>query len=365
MRVAHVFKDFFPPLHAGITRYIADVATATAARGFDVEVHVAGVSHSRRDYLPDGVVVHRHGELARVLSSPISFGLPLDVSRLDVDLVHLHMPNPLGEIGAVLNRRGSKVVATFHAQLGRQQLVDPLYARLRERVLRRCAFVFVASDEMARAEELAHHRHLIRVLPYGVSPAMMSLNPTERPPDPTMRLLFAGRLVYYKGIDVLLRAVARLTDLPVRLTIVGDGPLRASLECLAEELGIGDRVDFAGSVPDAELVAHYESHDVFVMPSVSRAEAFGLAMCEAMANGMPAISTRLGTATDWVNLDGVTGMVVPPNDVDALAESLRKLGGDVELRERLGEAARERARTEFSFETHVDALVDAYREVGG
>ena len=229
-------------------------------------------------------------------------------------------------------------MASFHAPVVRQRFLEPAYGPLRERVLGRCRTILVSSAQMATAPELAGSTDAVQVLPYGVSPSLAPSNELSRPPDhTTLRLLFVGRLVYYKGLDVLLHAVARTTDRPVRLTIVGEGPLRPELEALVARLGVQDRVELAGAVDDAQLLELYRSHDVFVMPSGSRAETFGMAMCEAMAAGLPAVSTSVGTGTDWVNLDGVTGLVVPPGDPVALAEALHTLAADPDLVARLGQ----------------------------
>lgn len=154
MKIAHVFKDFYPPLAAGITCYLADVSEAMARRGHEVEVHVAGVKQSRRDQLPSGAVVHRHREIARALSMPLAPGLVREVRRLEADVLHVHLPNPIGEIGVVLNQ-GPAVVATFHAQLGKQRMFEPLYGPLRNAVLERAADVLVSGAAMAAAPELA------------------------------------------------------------------------------------------------------------------------------------------------------------------------------------------------------------------
>lgn len=359
MKIVHVFKDFYPPLAAGITGYLADISDAMAHRGHQVDVHVAGVIRSRRDRLPSGVVVHRHREIARVLSMPLAPGLVRETRALDADVLHVHLPNPIGEIGVLFNREPT-VVATFHAQLGKQRMLEPLYGPLRNALLARAASVLVSSDAMATASELDGHSDKVHVLPYGVSPRLIGtgeghVNAAGGP----LRLLFVGRLVYYKGVDVLLRALVQVSDATLRL--VGDGANRGDLEALARELGVADRTQFLGSVADAELAACYSTADVFVLPSVSRAEAFGMAMTEAMANGMPAISTALGTGTDWVNLDGETGLVVAPNDVGSLATAIEKLR-DSELRARLGAGALRRAGSLFSFDEHVNALERIYRE---
>jgi rhamnosyl/mannosyltransferase len=166
-------------------------------------------------------------------------------------------------------------------------------------------------------------------------------------------------LVYYKGVDLLLRALAAVHD--VSLTIVGEGPDRDRLEALARELRIGQRTNFVGSIPDGALVEAFASAHVFVLPSVSRAEAFGMAMTEAMANGLPAISTSLGTGTDWANMDGTTGLVVPPGNAEALGQAIERLR-EPRLRARLGRQALERVRSDFSFDRHAEAIESMYLE---
>lgn len=359
MKIVHVFKDFYPPLAAGITRYIHDVAVEAACRGAEVEVHVAGVHRSRRDELAGGVIVHRHREFGRLLSSPLAPGLPLEVRALRADVIHVHMPNPLGELGALLNRKAPLVVS-FHAQLGRQRALEPIYGPLRRRVLDRAAEILVSSERMGQAPELCTAAGKTRVLPYGVSPGLVDDGDRVTPRDDKLRVLFVGRLVYYKGLDVLLRAVARVDA--ARLTIVGDGPDRRPLEAMTDRLGLRDRVGFLGLVDDQQLRVAYREHDVLVLPSVSRAEAFGLAAAEAMANGLPVISTALGTGTDWVNIDGESGLVTRANDPDALADALDRLRCG-ELRRQLGDGARRRAETHFSFHRHMDALMDSYLRV--
>ena len=357
MKIVHVFKDFYPPLAAGITCYIADVSEAMARRGHQVEVHVAGVKRSRRDRLPSGVVVHRHREVTRALSMPLAPGLVREVRSVYAHVIHVHLPNPIAELGVVLNRT-TPIVCTFHAQLGRQQIFEPVYAPLREALLTRAASILVSGEKMASAPELRHHRDKVTVLPYGVSPRLTCPQPgRSRSADDALRLLFVGRLVYYKGVDILLRALTQVPD--VHLRIVGDGANRFELERLASELLLEQRVTFTGLLDDAHLLREYQGADVFVLPSVSRAEAFGLAMVEAMANGLPAISTSLGTGTDWVNLDGVSGLVVAPGDASALAQAIERLR-DPSLRQTLSVAAQERVKSNFSFAAHADALEHAY-----
>ena len=131
---------------------------------------------------------------------------------------------------------------------------------------------------------------------------------------------------------------------------------------LAEELSLGDKVTFLGEVSDDDLPLYYHACDLFVLPASERSEAFGVVQIEAMACGKPVVCTELGTGTSWVNIHGETGLVVPPRDPQALVEAIRRLLASEELRKRMGERGRERAR-EFSKEAMVERIVGLYEEL--
>jgi rhamnosyl/mannosyltransferase len=174
-------------------------------------------------------------------------------------------------------------------------------------------------------------------------------------------VLFVGVLRPYKGVDVLLRAMARV---PAQLVVVGRGPNRLDLTSLAARLGVTNRVTFLGQVSDSERRILLHACDVFVLPSIDRREAFGLAQLEAMACGKPVISSDL-PGVRFVNLNQVTGLIVPPGDSEALAAALQRLLGDERLRATLGNAARKRAELEFSAERMVRRVQQVYEEVLG
>jgi rhamnosyl/mannosyltransferase len=173
-------------------------------------------------------------------------------------------------------------------------------------------------------------------------------------------LLFVGRLVQYKGVEVLLRA---LPGLDAQMVIVGDGPLRDGLGRMARELGLIDRVRFVGQVTDEELLAWYYACDALVLPSISRQEAFGLVQLEAMLCGRPVVSTDLPTGVPWINQHEHTGLVVDPGDAAALRRALVRLVCDADLRRRLGENARARAVSQFAADDMCRAAIRLYRDV--
>jgi rhamnosyl/mannosyltransferase len=211
-------------------------------------------------------------------------------------------------------------------------------------VLRGAAQVLATSPNYAASSPnlraVAEH---VTVVPLGVDAARFE--PAAEPGPPTV--LFVGQLRHYKGVDDLLRALAQ-TAPEVRLLVAGDGPLRAEWEALAASLGLGERVRFLGRVDDAALPGLYRSAGLFALPANSRAEAFGTVLLEAMAAGLPCITTEVGSGTSYVVQDGVTGLVVAPRAPAALAHALSRLAADPALRARLGAAGRARVLAEFT-----------------
>jgi rhamnosyl/mannosyltransferase len=177
-------------------------------------------------------------------------------------------------------------------------------------------------------------------------------------------VLFVGRLRHYKGVDVLIDAAARLPE-PAHFLIVGVGPLAAALQHQAQRNGVADRVHFLGELSDEAVTALYHAADVFVLPSTNRAETFGIVQLEAMACGLPVICTELGTGTSYVNQHGVTGLVVPPQNSEALAAALRQLLEHPEQRRAFGAAGRRRVEQAFTREEMLRRTLAFYEEALG
>src|SRR5262249_17604106 len=169
-----------------------------------------------------------------------------------------------------------------------------------------------------------------------------------------------GRLRYYKGLHILLGALPRVR---AELLIAGSGPERERLAAQANQLGIAQRVHFLGDIADEELPALLHAADIFVLPAHLRAEALGLAQIEALASGLPCVSTELGTGTSFANRHGETGLVIAPGDVPALTAALNSLLADAELRARFGAAGRRRVAALFTRAHMVDSVEMIYRDV--
>ncbi len=360
MRVIHTFKDAYPPTVGGVELHVHDLAHSYGG----VESTVLASSRSRRRWEDDDgmALVVRGREWARAWSTPVVPSWRRELRKRGADLLHVHMPNPFGELAVVAARPECPMVVSFHAEVtGSSPMARP-YEALSTEVLGRAEWILVSSPVLAGSQPLARYRSRVVVVPYGVDPDEWGLDQKRvdevrrRHPGPTV--LFLGRLVHYKGVEVLIDAMLAID---ATLLVVGDGPRRAWLEARARRRGLRSKVVFVGQVTNEERAAYYRAADVFVLPSRLPREAFGIAMLEAMSLGTPVVSTELGTGTSWVNRHGETGLVVPPADPAALGAAVRRVLGDGDLRRDLAAGAAERARCAFSKKVMLGLIGEVYR----
>ncbi len=359
MKILHLYKDYYPVL-GGIENHIRTVAEAQAGAGHEVTVLVCSPVHRTTAALLNGVRVIKAGRLGTYASMPLSLAQPRVLMRHHPDIIHLHAPYPLGESANWICGRAPITIITYHADVVRQHRWLRLYGPLFHRILKQAACVISTSPSyLSTSPWLRRIADKCRVVPLGVDCSRFA--PADHPRPPGATLLFVGRLRYYKGLDVLLRALPCVPE--ARLLVVGDGPMKSEWEQLACKLKCADRVHFCGEVSVEQLPSWYHHADVFVLPANSRAEAFGTVLLEAMAAGLPCITTELGTGTSWIVQHGNTGLVVPPHHPEALSEAIASLLADSVLRHRLGCAGRSRVQQYFTVERMIRDLQNLYQEL--
>lgn len=370
MKILFVTK-YYPPSEGGIERYSHLLCTGLTARGVQLEV-VAAAEGNRSSGVEmiDGVKVHRLGSLAEIRGMAISPGLPRLMRQLapGFDLVHLNFPNPWAELNYLAFCRHQQAVLTYHSDIFRQKVFLQFYTPFIHRLLRRMSAIIATSPNyVASSPFLSRYRNRCRVIPLPVdTAAMMQVDGDEV--DAARRrfgsfVLFTGRLVYYKGLEHLIAAIAQLRD--TRLVVVGKGRMETEYRSQVEKLGLRERVSFLGKIPDEQLKALYHACQCFVLPSVARSEAFGMVLAEAMACARPVISTELTTGTSFVNQDNETGFVVPPAAPSALAGKIDLLVNDKALQQEMGRKGRQRVEQEFRTEIMVEKTLRLYEELLG
>lgn len=366
LKVLQVNKLYYP-VTGGIERVVQQLAEGLRDR-VDMKVLVCQKKGPSVAEQINGVEVHRASSLGVALSMPLSLSFFSQFRRLskESDVIHIHMPFPLADVAAFLSGYKGKIVLWWHCDVVRQKKLLLLYKPVMHWLLKRADRIMVATEGHINGSSfLPPFRDKCVVIPFGVDPFLLKkseeLAQIPMPPHEPLSILFVGRLVYYKGCEVLLDAFAKTHG--AELKLVGDGVLKESLLQRANNLGITERVHFLGNIDEDALARAFADCDFFVLPSVERTEAFGLVQSEAMAYGKPVINTNLPTGVPYVSLDGQTGFTVEPGDIDALAEAMQRLIDDSALREKFARAAYRRAREDFSMVSMLDAVYAEYEKL--
>jgi rhamnosyl/mannosyltransferase len=370
MKVLQLCK-FYAPDHGGIESVARDLSTGFVRHGCAVEVLCADKRWRHSDeHDAAGVRITRAASLGMLLSTSMAPGLPwlLWRRRRHADVIHVHMPDPLAALAVWLARPRGALVLHWHSDVVRQRVARHLYWPLERWLLRRADAVIATSQAYADSSPMLRTvRDKVVVIPIGahapeaVDPQLVDRLRQRYGERPVVFSL--GRMTHYKGWNVLVEAVRYLPP-EVLLVIGGGGPDLPRYRALAEAAGVADRVRFVGPLTAASVEAHFAIATVFCMASTLRAEAFGVAVLEAMARGLPVVATDIpGSGLGWLQQHGVTGLQVPPRDAAALAAALRQLLDDPALRARCGAAGRTRWATLFTAETMADQTVALYRRL--
>jgi glycosyltransferase involved in cell wall biosynthesis len=264
--------------------------------------------------------------------------LARELRRRGIDHVHAHFANVASDVARLataFDRASGRPGATWSFTMhGPTEFADVqrfgLATKAAEADLVVCISDYARSQLMALIPESRWDR--LAVVHCGIDPSRFT--PAARPVDRAAHVLCVGRLVPEKGQALLVEAVALLAErgVDVRLTLVGDGPSRPAIEALA-----GPSVTLTGAIGQDDILRHYQEADIFCLPSF--AEGVPVVLMEAMATGLPVVTTRITGVPELVE-DGVSGVLVPPGRVDLLADALQKLASDPELRRRFGDAGR-------------------------
>lgn len=372
LKVLEVNKAYLPHV-GGIESLVKQYSEELGQFGVQVRTLVCrdGRGKTFREKI-NGVKLTRAGSLGTYFSCPLSLSFIRLFRKMakNADIVHINVPFPLADAALLLSGFKGKVAVSWHSDIVKQKKLMMLYKPFLKYMLDRADVILAATEgHIDGSAFLPEYREKCRILPYGIHPEeylSVSRKPilTEKLTDKSsVKVFFTGRLVYYKGVDVLLKAFAHTKN--CELFIAGTGELETQLKAFAENGGLAEKVHFLGFLPDIELRQAYADCDIFVLPSVVQSEAFGIVQLEAMVYGKPVINTRLPSGVPWVSIDGETGLTVPPSDEKALAEAIDRLASDKALRRKLGKNAAARVREKFDEKNVIRQLYDIFSEVTG
>jgi glycosyltransferase involved in cell wall biosynthesis len=369
----------FPPAGGGGGYATKNIARCLRDMGVEIEILTARVAGANEAKELDGIPVHRVASWRRGLHDCGLRGAYTYVfaaafmrrklhaqNRYDLEHFFFSMPTGLlsllpgsrGSIPSVVSLRGSDVPGydPFNRTV---EVIHSLTKPITRRIWRKADKVVALSDALADIARKTSPDIDYGIIPNGVDELHFS-PPENREEGSTLRLVTVARLLERKGIQVIVEACAQPEKLPVELTIVGTGPYEDSLRERVNELGMSDRVRFAGYLSNDKLPELYGRMDAFVLPSET--ESFGLVFTEAMSCGLPILASNAGGIPETVR-HGIDGLLCPPGRPELLRDNIETMLGNRDLRIRMGHAGRQRILDHYTWHRVSQQYLDTYISV--
>jgi glycosyltransferase involved in cell wall biosynthesis len=389
-KVLHIGK-YFTPHVGGMETYLRDLMVSLAAMGTETvalvhQSHI-GVFSSEEEHSVAGLQIHiaRAATWCRLIYTPISPTFPWLLSRLikryRPEVLHLHLPNP-SAFWVLILPSARRIPWVIHWQSDALtpkssrllKLAYRLYAPLESALINRAQKIIATSAPyLETSKPLTRVKNKCEVVPLGIEDRFGNLSdkpvasPENRRSGATtlqpLQVLAIGRMTYYKGFDVLLRAIAQTSN--VELDLVGEGDQSISLRRLAASLGVEGRTRFRGVLNNSTRDKLLSACDCLCLPSVDRAESFGLVILEAMSAAKASVvSDVLGSGMSALVDHERTGLVVPSNNAQALAEAFCYLRDNRTMSAEFGQNGRDKFLASLTIEQSAKAVQSIYRNLG-
>lgn len=365
LKVLHVYRTYFPEPPGGLQEVIKQICHGTRCHGVQSRIFTvardarpAVLKRSEADVFRFPV----HLEIASTGMSATAFAGFRELASW-ADVINYHFPWPFADILQMVSRSSTPAIATYHSDIVRQKGLALCYRPLMYNFLGRMQRIIATSPNYANSSAvLKRFESKLETIPIGIAEDTYPAATDDQLNAVTQAVgqdyfLFVGVLRYYKGLDILLDAVAGTA---LRLVIAGEGPEGAHISKTIEQRGLR-HVVMLGRVSDEEKVALIAMAKAVVLSSHLRSEAFGVSLLEGAMHGKPLISCEIGTGTSYVNRHGESGLVVGPGDAVALREAMQRLDGDAELVSSLGRGARHRYVRLFRGATMAERYARLYR----
>lgn len=375
MKVLHISKYYYP--FSGGTEQIArDIVTSLKdVEGLEQIVFAFdhnSVSESK-DYEDevDGIKIIRCRCIAKISSQSIAptynKRLVKTMEEFKPDVVILHYPNPFATTYLLRELKkfpDTKLITYWHLDIYKQKILKNLFIGQNNRLLARSNTIVATSPKYLEASPwLSKAKEKCIVIPNCINEHRLEVDDAVIARAKEIReankgkiiCLAVGRHVEYKGFRYLIDT-SRILDDRFAIHVTGRGPLTLSLKQLAQG---DDKISILGLVSNTELKAQLLACDIFCFPSVTKNEAFGLALAEGMYFEHPAVTFTIpGSGVNYVSLDGITGIECPNGDVAAYAKALTKLADDPDLIKKYGQAAKQRVLDNFTYEIFKQNIIE-------
>ncbi|MBU0647081.1 glycosyltransferase [Patescibacteria group bacterium] len=368
MRILQVNK-LYPPWIGGIEKVVQQISEGLNKKdNLDIEVLCCQAKGKKKIEEINKVKIWRAASFGIFFSMPLS----LDFFKLfknlikKADLIDLHLPFPLANLAFFLFRPKTSLIIHYHSDIVKQKFFAFLLRPIVLHTLKSAKKIIVSNPNLIKNSVLLKQfEEKCVVIPFGVDSNKFQITSEQEKKIQDIKnkygkfILFVGRLIYYKGVKYLIKAIK---NMDANLVIIGQGPLASKLKVKSQKLKVESKIFFTSKLEEGNLINFFHACELFVLPSIYQTEAFGIVLIEAMACGKPIISTELGTGTSWVNQNGITGFVVQPKNSHELSSAIQKIINNKKLAEIMGKNAHERANEVFNLNKMLESTKKLYLE---
>lgn len=362
MKILQINKYYYPDI-GGVESVVKQYAE-NLGDGFDVTVLCVKKKFSLNTNaeIIDDVKVVRCASLGSFFSMPVSFTFLIRFLGCyrNFDIIHFHEPFPLASLLSYFIGNNSKIVITWHSDIIKQKVLKKIVEVFQQRLCMKASVIFTTSPNLLDFSDILRtFREKVFILPLSIK-----TDKSVSAQDGNY-ILYLGRLSYYKGIEVLLKAYEE-TKTDLELLIVGSGEKDVTVAIQNQCANTSKKIRFVNRfVTEEEKNEYFRNCSFFVLPSIAASEAFAIIQLEAMIHGKAVINTNLPTGVPYVSVNNETGITVTPNDHEELAFAIDKLAADKSLRIKLGQKGHERVVEQFSDDVIIEILRKKYIEVAG
>lgn len=369
MKVLQLVK-YYDPCQGGMETVVKSIVEGIIASSNNINFTVYSNNH-RQNFVKHVIKKNRETIIKEITpfylkSQPLNLSYP-SLRKLikEHDIIHHHYPFPTMEFTLLRYLKlmdNKKIIITWHANIknSRWSWIERIYNPLIKKILDRADTIIVTSPQLYNESDiLQKYKEKVQVIPLSFDPKYTSNDSKKYPEGRKFELLFVGKLRKYKGVEYLIKAIE---NLDVKLNIVGNGEELGNLKSLVQSIDAVDKVKFVLDADDKELIYLYKKCDLFILPSINEAEAFGVVQLEALANALPVINTNLKSGVPFVSLNEYSGITVEPTMSNELKAAIEKMINNKELYELYSFNALERVKV-FSREKMAENYMKIYQKL--
>jgi len=361
IKILHIYKTYYPDTYGGIEKVIEELMDGCSQ--FGVESQLLCLTKNKQlihDKISDQIV--RSKVLIEISSNPFSFSAIKTYLTLvkNADIIHHHYPFPFGDLLCLLSFK-KPVIVTYHSDIIKQKFLKYLYYPIQKVFFKNCDLIVCSTERYEKSSlSLRKYSYKTKVIHFGIKDRSYSLtNCTNKSSIKNGYFLFIGTFRDYKGLLNLINCARFIKE---DIIILGNGHLKKNYLNIVKQENYTN-VKIITDFSDEEKFEYIKNCICLILPSINRAEAFGIVLLEAAMFAKPMITTELGTGTSVINLDKVTGFVVKPNSTEDLVEKMNFLSANPDKASKMGGKARKRFLKKFSYDQMCKKYINLYYEI--